>query len=169
MTSKGLYIENAPVPVSNVGGALVQFLSSEVPFPEKTLDIILGELPSGVFVPLHSHAGPEWFFLLSGEMEVYEGTEIGGEWRSVRVGELLVISGSVRHAWRNRSNSPARVLSFGGSDIFAVMRMVAVPADKAHLGAPPTAAFLLELQTVAAKTGNWIATPEENAAIGLTF
>ena len=169
MSNKGLYIESAHVPVSNVGGALVQFLASEVPFPEKTLDVILGELPPGVFVPLHSHAGPEWFFLLSGEMEAYEGTEMGGDWRTVRVGELVLVPGSVRHAWRNRTISPARVLSFGGSDIFAVMRKVAVPADKAHTVAVPTAEFLQELQTVAARTGNWIATPEENASIGLTF
>ncbi len=169
MNTNSLDIESEQVPVSNVGGALVQFLTSGYPFPETTLDVILGELPPSVFVPLHSHAGPEWFFMLSGEMEAYEGTEIGGEWRPVRTGELAVISGGVRHAWRNHSNSPARLLSFGGSDIFAVMRKVAVPADKAHTAAAPTAEFLQELQTVATQTGNWIATPEENAAVGLKF
>ena len=103
MNTNSLIIESEQVPVSNVGGALVQFLTSGYPCPEKTLDVILGELPPSVFVPLHSHAGPEWFFMLSGEMEAYEGTEIGGEWRPVRTGELAVISGAVRHAWRNHS------------------------------------------------------------------
>jgi hypothetical protein len=47
------------------------------------------------------------------------------------------------------------------------MRKIAVPADQAEAAAPPTPEFLQELQEIAANSGNWIATPEENAAIGL--
>ena len=169
MNTEVLYVESTRVTVSNVGGAQVQFLASDVPFSEKTLDVLIGELPPSVFVPLHSHSGPEWFFLLSGEMEAYAGNEHGGTWKLVRAGELAIVPENVRHAWRNCSSSPARVLSFAGSNIFAVMRKVAVAAEKVQIATVPTTEFLKELQTVALKTGNWIATPEENAAIGLKF
>ena len=169
MKSKTLYVESSRATVCDVGGAQVQFLASEVPFREPSLDVILGTLPAGVFVPLHSHSGPEWFFLLEGEMEAYEGDKDGGDWRAVHKGELAVIPAGVRHAWRNRSSAPARVFSFGGSNIFAVMRSVATSAQQAGAGAPPTTEFVQLLDTVAAETGNWIASPEENAAIGLTL
>ncbi len=58
MNNDTLYIETSQASVFNVGGALVQFLASEVPFPEKALDVLIGVLPRGVFVPLHSHTGP---------------------------------------------------------------------------------------------------------------
>ncbi len=87
-------------PVSNVGGALVQFLVSEVPIQEKTLDVIIGILPPGVFVPLHSHAGAEWFFLLSGEMEAFIGDQTGGRWQLMGPDELVIVHAGIRHAWR---------------------------------------------------------------------
>ncbi len=49
------------------------------------------------------------------------------------------------------------------------MRKIAVPADPAYVPSEPTAQFLQELRLTAASTGNWIASPEENAAIGLKF
>jgi quercetin dioxygenase-like cupin family protein len=167
MNSSALTIQTSHAPVFNVGGALVQFLVSEVPFQEKALDVLIGVLPPGVFVPLHSHTSPEWFYLLAGEMEAYTGDENGGNWEIVRTGELIVIPAGARHAWRNLSNAPVRVLSFAGTNIFAVMRKIAVPADQAEAAAPPTPEFLQELQEIAANSGNWIATREENAAIGL--
>ena len=167
MQTETLYIDTSQAPVSDVGGAMVQFLASHVPVQETTLDVILGALPPGVFVPLHSHTCPEWFFVLEGEMEAFMGDEKGGAWKAVRPGELAVIPAGVRHAWRNRSSSTAKVLSFGGTMIFAVMRKIAVPANQANAAAAPSAEFLEELNRVAASTGNWIATPQENAAIGL--
>ncbi len=100
-------------------------------------------------------------------MEAYTRDEDGGDWKTIRTGELIVIPPGVRHAWRNRSDASAQVLSFAGTNIFAVMRKVAVPAGQGQTAAPPTVEFLKELQEVAAKSGNWLATPEENAAIGL--
>lgn len=167
MSTNTLKIDSAQASLFNVGGAMVRFLASEMAFPEKSLDVLIGVLRPGVFVPLHSHAGPEWFFLLEGEMQAYTGDENGGSWETVRVGELVVLPTGVRHAWRNSTNDPVRVLSFAGTDIFAVMRKVAVPADHIQVALSPTQDFLQELQETAAKTGNWIATPDENAAIGL--
>ena len=163
------YIKTSLVPASDVGGALAQFLSTGVQFPDDTLDVLIGTLRPGVFVPLHSHSGPEWFFLLEGEIEAYTGTEVGGSWNKVRANDFTVIPAGVRHAWRNLSDAPARVLSFAGSSIFEVMRKLAVPAGQAHTVAAPSAEFLQELQAIATASGNWIASPEENAAIGLHF
>ena len=102
-------------------------------------------------------------------MDAYIGDERGGQWAPVRTGELVVIAAGARHAWRNRTSANVRVLSFAGTNIFAVMRKIAIPADLAQAAAPPTPEFLQELQEIAANTGNWIASPEENAAIGLSL
>ena len=167
MTNGVLTIQSADVPVVDVGGAQVQFLSSETEFIGKTLDVLIGILQPGVFVPLHSHTGPEWFFLLEGEMEAYTGDEQGGNWGTVHGGELVVVPEGVRHAWNNKSSHPVRVLSFAGTDIFAVMRKVAVASGSGQAPTTPTQEFLQDLQATAVRTGNWIASPEENAAIGL--
>jgi quercetin dioxygenase-like cupin family protein len=167
MKSKTLQIQSEQAPVFNVGGALVQFLASEVALQEQSLDVLIGVLQPGVFVPLHSHAGPEWFYILEGEMDGYTGDESGGCWGVIRQGELVVLASGVRHAWKNDSQTPVRVLSFAGTDVFAVMRKIAFPADAHQAAAAPTQEFLQELHEIAAKTGNWIATPDENAAIGL--
>ena len=64
MNNNTQYVDTSQTPFSNVGGALVQFLSSEIPFQETSLDVLIGTLPPGVFVPLHSHTSREWFYLL---------------------------------------------------------------------------------------------------------
>lgn len=163
------YISTSQAPTLNAGGALFQFLASEVILGENTLDVVIAVLPPCVFVPLHSHRGAELFFTMDGELEAYAGDENGGEWRTVGAGELVVIPGAVRHAWNNRSNTPARVLSFAGNSIFEIIKKLAVPVDQVQAVAPPMAAFLQELQEIESKSGTWLATPEENAAVGLRF
>lgn len=52
----------------DVFGPTVEFLTS----PEETASycVMIGTVPRGVSVPLHSHPDPESFYLLSGIIEV---------------------------------------------------------------------------------------------------
>ena len=52
-------------------GVLLQFLST----PEQINDqisVMRGTVPSGVVIPLHSHADPEIFYALNGSLEVFQ-------------------------------------------------------------------------------------------------
>jgi len=85
---------------------LLQFLST----PEQINDqisVMRGTVPSGVVIPLHSHADPEIFYVLNGSLEVFHqavGPSAG--WQTVNPGEVVSMLGNVRHALRNTSPSP---------------------------------------------------------------
>jgi len=88
--------------VFTVLGTLIQFLS----IPAQNRDdiaVMMGCIPSGVVIPLHSHADPEIFYILEGRIDVYEGHQ--NTWRSVAAGDVLTIPGDVTHALRNNSTS----------------------------------------------------------------
>src|SRR5258707_2523936 len=82
-------------------GVLLQFLST----PEQVNDqmsVMRGTVPSGVVIPLHSHAEPEIFYVLNGSLEVFQSEG----WQTVTAGEVVAIPGNVSHELRNASPSP---------------------------------------------------------------
>jgi quercetin dioxygenase-like cupin family protein len=87
-----------------VAGVLLQFLST----PEQINDqisVMRGTIPSGVVIPLHSHADPEIFYVLNGSLEVFQAEGPSAGWQTVNAGEVVSIPGNVRHALRNTSPS----------------------------------------------------------------
>jgi quercetin dioxygenase-like cupin family protein len=58
-----------------------------------------------VMVPLHSHADRETFYILSGEMQGYDGD--AGAWRTLRAGDVFDVTDGLRHAWHNASDAEA--------------------------------------------------------------
>ena len=67
-------------------GVLLQFLST----PEQINDqisVMRGTVPSGVVIPLHSHADPEIFYVLNGSLEVFQAEG----WQTVTAGEVVSI------------------------------------------------------------------------------
>ena len=144
----------------DVFGPTMQFL---VP-PRGDCDpcIMRSSVPAGVVVPLHSHADPETFIGVSGQMEglVYTDDEIS--WVPVGAGDVFHVPGDVKHAWRNRSDSPAVITVVSTSRIGRFFLEIAVP-----LASPPTPEALERFAATSARYGYWLATPEENRAIGL--
>src|SRR6202162_6152401 len=87
-------------------GVLLQFLST----PEQINDqisVMRGTVPSGVVIPLHSHADPEIFYALNGSLEVFQAEG----WQTVTAGEVVSIPGNVRPAPRNNSPSPTHLIT----------------------------------------------------------
>jgi quercetin dioxygenase-like cupin family protein len=70
--------------------------------------VSIASMPPGVVVPFHSHADRETFYILSGEMQGYDGD--AGAWRTLRVGEVFDMTDGLRHAWRNASDAEASML-----------------------------------------------------------
>src|SRR5260370_18707856 len=94
-------------------GVLIQFLST----PEKIRDqisVMRGTVPSGVVIPLHSHADPEIFYVLNGSLEVFQSEG----WQTVTAGEVISIPGNVRHALRNTSPSPITSITVSKQELY---------------------------------------------------
>src|ERR1700675_1626525 len=147
-----------------VVGVLLQFLST----PEQINDqisVMRGTVPSGVVIPLHSHADPEIFYVLNGSLEVFQAEG----WQTVTTGEVVSIPGNVRHALRNTSPSPITLITVSKQELSSCSRELARPFDPNSPPAPPTPEEMQQLFSVAEKYEYWLASPDENAAIGISL
>src|SRR3984893_936514 len=145
-------------------GVLLQFLST----PEQVNDqisVMRGTVPSGVVIPLHSHAEPEIFYVLNGSLEVFQSEG----WQTVTAGEVVSIPGNVRHALRNTSPSPITSLIVSKQELYSFFRELARPFDPNSPPAPPTPEEMQQLFSVAEKYEYWLASRDENTAIGISL
>ena len=127
-------------------GATIEYLT---PVEDGSPCLMRGTIPAGGVVPLHSHADPETFIVLAGEAESYTD----GNWATVAAGDVHHIPGNVRHGWRN-GPEPAVMHLVTTATMARFFREVAASPE--------------EFLAISERYGYWNATPEENAAIGLT-
>jgi quercetin dioxygenase-like cupin family protein len=128
--------------------------------------VMRGTIPPGVAVPLHSHADPETFLLVSGEVE---GLELSGKdprWFAVAPGDVVHVPGDAKHAWRNLTPEPAVMIIVTTPKMGRFFRELGVPAGTGG-SEPPDDATIQRFLLTSARYGYWNATPEENAAVGL--
>src|ERR1700724_1385750 len=148
-------------------GVLLQFLST----PEQINDqitVMRGTVPSGVVIPLHSHADPEIFYVLNGSLEVFQAEGPSEGWQTVNAGEVVSIPGNVRHALRNTSPSPITSITVSKQELYSFFRELARPFDPNSPPAPPTPEEMQHLFSVAEQYEFWLASTNENAAIGIS-
>jgi quercetin dioxygenase-like cupin family protein len=69
------------------------------------------ELRPGEGVPLHCHAYAEVFYLLSGSVDFLRVSETEEEWIACTADETIIIPINALHAFYNRTDKPARLLS----------------------------------------------------------
>src|SRR6202045_3530501 len=127
-------------------GVLLQFLST----PEEINDqisVMRGTVPSGVVIPLHSHADPEIFYVLNSSLEVFQAEG----WQTVTAGEVVSIPGNVRHALRNTFPSPITLITVSKQELYSFLRELARPVDPNTPPAPPTPYEMQQLFFVAEK------------------
>lgn len=149
----------------NVLGVLIEFLAG----PSDTHSdsaLVRGSMRGGLIVPLHSHADQELIYVVGGSLEVFLETH---GWHTVGVGEVAVIAGNKKHALRNATAGDVTTIAFTGGDLYNFFRDLAVPAEPNLYPAiaPPRPEQMKELLETNAKYGYWLASPEENAAIGI--
>jgi mannose-6-phosphate isomerase-like protein (cupin superfamily) len=70
----------AQLPGGNLGPRYLTSLS----LPPEDYCLLIGEIPAGAIVPLHSHFDRETFYVLSGEMNFYDGAS----WQVLHQGRI---------------------------------------------------------------------------------
>lgn len=146
----------------DVFGPVVQFMT---PPDEEQFCVMRAVIPPGVVVPLHSHDDFEDFYILAGRHQVLVES-CGGtlEWRDANAGDYVRVPGDVPHAHRNVSQEPAFDLIITTARMGKFFREVGRPVGSP----PPTAREVARFVEAAGRYGYRLATPEENAAVGIT-
>jgi quercetin dioxygenase-like cupin family protein len=121
--------------------------------------LILCTLPAGAFVPMHSHADRETFYVLSGKVE---GLSVD-RWTTLGPGDVFDVLSGIKHAWRNSSQAAASMLCVTTTKMARFLRDISV-SDGATGRVQHNERFLELVRA----NGYWLASPEENAAVGLT-
>ena len=148
-------------------GPTIQFVTS--PDDDAVPCVMRGTIPPGEMVPLHSHADPETFVMLSGAIEALSYPD-GEPFRWVRIGtgEVFHVPGHARHAFRNRSTSPAVMLITSTATIGRFFRELGTPTTAdAQTAGPPSEAVIQHFLETSARYGYWNGTQEQNAEVGL--
>jgi len=84
-------------------------------------------------------------------------------------GEVVSIPGNVRHALRNTSPSPLTSIIVSKQELYSFFRELARPFNPNRPPAPPTPEEMQQLFSVAEKYEYWLASLDENAAIGISL
>jgi len=153
-------------PLLDVFGPTLQFLTTPEEADE-SLCVIKGIIPPRGIVPMHSHTDIECFLMMSGQQEVLIETEGSYSWTMCSSGDFIQVPGRAKHAFRNLSTEPAVTLLTTTAKLGRFFEDVGRPvATEAQL-LPPTPEELQHFAATAIRYGYWLATPEENAAVGL--
>lgn len=153
----------------NVLGPTIQFLT-EPGDSDETPCVMRGTIPPDVIVPLHSHADPETFIALSGEAEGLVVSNDRTKWVRIRPGDVFHVPGGAKHAFRNRFKESAVSIIASTSRIGRFFLEVGTPLDpNGKPDWPPSAEKVRKFLESVDRHGHWIATPEENARVGLSI
>jgi quercetin dioxygenase-like cupin family protein len=111
----------------------------------------------GVVVPMHSHADRETFYVISGNPDAFRGDH----WETLRPGDVFDAEDGIRHAWRNSSGTAVSMLCITTMRMARFLRDVSVDDSLDELARAQRFLGLVR------EHGYWLATPEQNASIGL--
>jgi quercetin dioxygenase-like cupin family protein len=154
--------------ILDVLGATIEFLV----LPSECKDgysVLKGTIPPGISVPIHSHPDDESFFLLSGRVQALEQPKDGFAWIEMNPGDFRHVPQGVRHAWKNESNEPVIAIIVTSSRLGRFFEEVGRPVAADTSPQPPFQGDLQHFAEVAARYGHWLASPEENAAVGINL
>jgi quercetin dioxygenase-like cupin family protein len=144
-------------------------LLSELETDDRRSRVMRGTIPPGVVIPLHSHADPETFFVLSGEVLGLADAE-AVTWLRIGPGDIFHVPGGVKHGFRNRGSEPAVMLLISSANMYRFFREIGTPVRPgARLAGPPSAATMQRFLEVSERYGYWNASPEENARVGIAM
>jgi quercetin dioxygenase-like cupin family protein len=136
---------------------------------DETPCVMKGTIPPGICVPLHSHAGIEAFFVLSGDLEVLTEEEGKARWITAGPGDFIEVPSEAKHGFRNRSKDPAVQLITTTSRLGRFFQEVGRSITQGERVSSPSPNERQRFLKTAERYGYWLATPEENAAVGISL
>lgn len=132
--------------------------------------LMIGTVPPGVVVPLHSHADPETFIPIAGEVQALTyRSEQDFEWLRVGPGDVFHVPPDAKHGFRNVGQQPAVMYIVSTGRIGRFFREVGARVTPGQPPIPPSQDAIQRFLTVARRYGYWNATPEENARVGIVL
>jgi quercetin dioxygenase-like cupin family protein len=150
-------------------GPLVQFLTAPAN-DDGAPCTMRGTIPPGVVVPLHSHADPETYLVVSGEAEALVEKANGLEWIRLGPGDVFDVPGDAKHAFRNPTRHPAVMIIVSTAKIGRFFQEIGTPfVPGARSAGPPSDATIRHFLQTAERYGYWNATPAENAQAGIAM
>jgi quercetin dioxygenase-like cupin family protein len=159
-------LANCDAQLLDVFGPTIQILSA--PQAEDEAPCVLkGVIPPGISVPIHSHPGVEAFFVLSGEVEAFSDEGGKAHWIVAGSGDFIEVPSNAKHGFRNRSHQPVIQLITTTSKLGRFFQEVGRPVSEGVTMSPPAPDELKHFLETAGRYGYWLATPEENAAVGI--
>ena len=96
---------------------------------------MIGTIPPGVVVPLHSHDDPETFIPISGQIQglAYRSDD-DFEWVTVQTGDIFHVPSGAKHGFKNTRQQPAALIrGAGASSSPRLTRRTVLPA-LSHVG-----------------------------------
>ncbi|MGH2618718.1 MAG: cupin domain-containing protein [Thermomicrobiales bacterium] len=150
-------------------GPTIQFLT---PLEGDDLSpcVMRGTIPPGVVIPLHSHADPETFIPISGEVEGLAYAADDFTWVRVTPGDVFHVPNGVKHAWRNQTRTPAVMYLISTCKIGRFFQELGTPVRPgAPPPGPPSGEMIRHFLETSERYGYWNAGPEENARIGISL
>jgi quercetin dioxygenase-like cupin family protein len=130
--------------------------------------LMRGTIPPGIAVPLHSHADPETFLMISGEVEALVEAEDGFDWVRIRLGDVLHAPGGAKHAFRNQGQEPTAMILVSTCRMGRFFRDVGRPVVSG-IPTPLSEETIRHFLETADRHGYWNAPPEENARLGIAL
>jgi quercetin dioxygenase-like cupin family protein len=155
-------------PVLNVFGPTVQFFATPAQ-AEEALCVMKGVIPPGVPVPIHSHAGVECFFMVSGQQDILIEKDGQFLWTRCKPGDFIQVPSEVKHAFRNPYTEPAVSLVTTTAKLGRFFEEIGREIAQDAPPAPPTPEALQHFMETAIRYGYWLASPQENAAVGISL
>jgi quercetin dioxygenase-like cupin family protein len=162
-------VDNASLEVLDVLGLTIQFLTP--PEPDDRLPcVMLGTIPSGMVVPLHSHADAETFLMRFGEIEGLVESPRGFTWVRMRSNDIFHVPNGAKHAFRNRSRERAEMVIVSTSKMARFFQEIGTPLATIDApSGPPSEDTIRHFLETAEQYGYWNASPEENTQVGLSL
>ena len=117
----------------------------------------------GRFLPLHGTTGPQCLIVIDGMLDIYRA-ESG--WTEARAEEAVNVAASVRHAVRNTGSIPSYVLIVTTARMVRFLAAIGAPATGPE-PPPPRPEEHAAFSDRGSKYGLWIASRDENIAIGI--
>jgi quercetin dioxygenase-like cupin family protein len=160
------FVKAGKTDVLDLFGPKIESLTST---REKAYCVIKATIPAGASVPLHSHPDAESFYVLSGEgQSLVETAHDGFVWQTLRPGDFVDVTGGAKHAWRNLSAEPFETIIIVTPKLGQFLRESGRPLSSG-CASPPTPEEMQDLIERSARYGYWMASPEENAAVGISL